>query len=59
MSINGEVIPSELRQNLTLIPPLEISKSRKTVICAKTMRGTLKEYFVRPGQLEWQWKLIN
>ena len=49
-----KLFPVNYKKNLTLITPLEISKSRKTEICAKTMRGTLKEYFVRPGKLEWQ-----
>ena len=55
----GEVIPGEWRQNLTAITPLEISKSRKAPTSAKTVRDTFKEYFVGPGQLEWQWKMIN
>ena len=55
----GEVIPGEWRQNLTAITPLEISKSRKTPTSAKTVQDTFKEYFVGPGQLEWQWKMIN
>ena len=55
----GEVIPGEWRQNLTAMTPLEISKSRKAPTSAKTVRDTFKEYFVGPGQLEWQWKMIN
>ena len=44
-----EVIPGEWRQNIPASTPLEISKSRKTAVSAKTVRG--------PG--EWQWKMIN
>ena len=42
-----------MRQNITAITHLEISKSRKAPTSAKTVRDTFKEYFVGPGQLEW------
>ena len=55
----GEVIPGEWRQNIPTFTPLETSVSRKTAISAKTVRDIVKDYFMRPGQVEWQWKMIN
>ena len=55
----GEVIPGEWRQNIPAFTPLEISKSRKTAVSAKTVREIFKDYFMGLGQVEWQWKMIN
>ena len=55
----GEVIPGEWRQNIPAFTPLEISKSRKTAVSAKTVRDVFKDYFMGLGQVEWQWKMIN
>ena len=55
----GEVIPGEWRQNIPAFTPLEISKSRKTAVSAKTVRDVFKDYFMGLGQVEWQWKMIK
>ena len=50
----SEVIPGEWRQNIPKFTPLEISKSRKSAVSAKTVRDIFKDYFMGPGQVEWQ-----
>ena len=55
----GEVNTGEWRQNVPAFTPLEISKSRKTAVSAKTVRDIFKDYFMGAGQVEWQWKMIN
>ena len=49
----------EWTQNVPAFTPLEISKSRKTAVSAKTVRDIFKDYFMGAGQVEWQWKMIN
>ena len=55
----GEVIPGEWRQNIPAFILLEISKSRKAAVSAKNVRDIFKDYFMGPGQVEWQWKMTN
>ena len=55
----GEVIPGKWRQNIPAFILLEISKSQKTAVSAKTVRDIFKDYFMGPAQVEWQWKTIS
>ena len=59
VSTEGDVIPGKWREDPGDLIPLQSHRSgNNSKRSAEKVREDLAEYFMGPGQVEWQWKTL-
>ena len=55
---NHQISEGQWRENGDSLTPLAPVRPAKPPLKAIEIRECLKEYFIRPGQVEWQWNVV-